>query len=93
MQMEKYFVYIIFSLSGDCYYKGFSENPYQRLQQHKNGESNFTSRFTDWELIYLENFETKREALKREKGLKKYSKDQIKALTKLSKNTLNQALK
>jgi putative endonuclease len=86
--METYFVYIIYSQSGDCYYRGFSENPEKRLLQHNNQESLYTSRHGDWTIIYLERFETKREALIREKGLKKYSKIQIRELIKSPKNIL-----
>ncbi|MDH4472967.1 MAG: GIY-YIG nuclease family protein [Fluviicola sp.] len=86
--MEAYFVYIIYSQSGDCYYKGFSENPEKRLLQHNNKESRYTSKHCDWILIYLERFETKREALIREKGLKKYSKMQIGELIKSPKNII-----
>lgn len=86
--MEAYYVYIIYSQSGDCYYRGFSENPEKRLLQHNNKESRYTSKHCDWTLTYLERFETKREALIREKGLKKYSKMQIRELIKSQKNRL-----
>ena len=87
--MENYYVYIIYSELGDCYYRGYSENPKKRLIQHNNQESKFTSRFSDWRLVYVEKMETKREALIREKGLKKYSKAQIMSLILSSKNSLN----
>jgi len=87
--MNHYYVYIIYSISGDRYYRGFSENPNQRLLQHNNGESKFTSKYSDWKFVYIECFETKREALIREKGLKKYSKSQIQELIKLSKNIVS----
>ena len=86
--MKRYYVYIIYSPNGDCYYRGFSENPANRLVQHQSGESFYTSRFSDWDLVYIESFETKREALIREKGLKKYSKKQIKSLMNCPKNEL-----
>ncbi len=86
--MGTYYVYIIYSQSGGCYYRGFSENPEKRLLQHNNKESHYTRKHCDWTLIYLERFQTKKEALIREKGLKKYSKMQIGELIKSQKNIL-----
>jgi putative endonuclease len=83
-----FYVYVIYSKSADCYYKGFSENPIKRLHQHNQAESSYTSKFSDWELIHLELFQTKKEALIREKGLKKYSKIQMQELIKSPKNKI-----
>ena len=88
MLMEKFFVYVIYSSRGNCYYKGFSENPFRRLEQHTNGESGYTSKYDDWILVYIEEFASKREALIREKSLKKYSKSQILDLLKSIKNIM-----
>ena len=87
--MGVFFVYIIFSTIGDIYYRGYSENPPNRLDQHRTGQSRYTSKFADWELVYVECFETKREALIREKVLKKYSKAQIKNLLESPKNRID----
>ena len=76
----QYYVYIIKSLSSGKYYKGYSLDPYKRLEQHNNKESRFTSYFTPWELINIQSYESKSEALKREKVLKKYSKEQVLSL-------------
>ncbi len=48
--------------------------------QHNNGESHYTSGKTPWRLVYIQSFTTKREALIREKALKKYSYSQIENL-------------
>lgn len=87
--MKSYFVYIIYSSTGDCYYREFSENPINRLEQHRTGQSRYTSKFTDWELVFIESFDTKREALIREKVLKKYSKIQINDLMASPKNEID----
>ena len=84
-----YFVYIIYSKNFDKYYKGFSENPHRRLEQHNNAESRYTQHYTPWTLIYIEQLSDKTTALKREVALKKYSKSQILDLIKSSKNILN----
>ncbi|MFT3933607.1 MAG: GIY-YIG nuclease family protein [Chitinophagaceae bacterium] len=72
-----YYVYILQSEKGYSYYKGFSENPLQRLDQHSNKESFYTAAKAPWKIVYLEILQTKREALIREKALKKYSRSQI----------------
>ena len=84
--METFYIYIIYSEAFDKYYKGFSTNPKQRLIQHNLGESKFTSNFGPWELVHIEKYTTKKEALNREKKLKKYSKAQI---IELAKSHLN----
>jgi putative endonuclease len=77
-----HYVYIIYSLSFDKYYKGYSLNPQKRLLYHNAKRSRYTSHFTPWEIVHIEEFEDKTLALKREKGLKKYSKQQIRDLIK-----------
>ena len=69
-----YYVYILYSEGYDKYYRGYSEDPYRRLEEHNLGMSRYTSHYLPWELVHLESYEYKTEALKREKVLKKYSK-------------------
>jgi len=66
-----FYVYLLQSDVDSTFYVGFTENLEQRLKQHNNGESKYTSRKIPWKLVYFENFETKSEALKRELFLKK----------------------
>ena len=68
------------------YYKGYTLNYFERLQQHNDGLSHYTIRKRPWVLVYLEKFESKKEALIREKVLKKYSHDQIFNLINSPKN-------
>jgi putative endonuclease len=66
----KYFVYVIESKEGYIY-KGMTDNLERRLGQHNEKSLSFwTKRGTNWELVYKEEFESKTEALKREKWLK-----------------------
>ena len=83
-----HFVYIIYSSTFDKFYKGYSLDPYQRLLQHNNQESRYTRQFTPWELVFIQSYDTKTEALKREIALKKYSKSQIQELIKSKLNEL-----
>ena len=81
-------VYIIQSQADNSYYKGYSTDPLLRLEQHNNKESAYTSAKTPWRLVYIEILDSKTEALKRERVLKKYSHNQIEQLVLSPKNEL-----
>jgi putative endonuclease len=85
-----YFVYIIESEMDGTYYKGFTEDPTVRLMRHNNGESTYTRMKRPWKFVYLEKLQSKTEALRREKALKKYSHAQILQLIGSAKNQLNE---
>jgi len=89
MPFMNHFVYIIYAEKFDKYYKGYTTNPENRLKQHNNKESRYTAYFTPWILMYLQKFDTKKEALIREKALKKFSKKSLINLIKSPKNILN----
>jgi putative endonuclease len=65
-----YNVYILYSAKLNKYYVGYTENISIRLKQHNEGISTFTSKATDWELVYLENFNSRADAHKRELEIK-----------------------
>ena len=68
--MKRFTVYIIKSREG-YKYTGMTENLEKRLYEHNSKSLSFwTKRGTDWKLIYKEEFNTKSEALKREKWFK-----------------------
>ena len=75
-----YFVYILYSESLNVFYKGFSTNVAQRLEDHLLGKSNFTSKAIDWKIVYQKSFETKTEALIEEKRLKKLNRISLEKL-------------
>ena len=81
-----HYVYIIYAIDDDKYYKGYSTRPYSRLEEHNLGLSRYTKHFRPWELVYIKSYDTKREALTRERSLKKYSKLQIRELIASSSN-------
>lgn len=85
-----FYVYIIKSLKDQSYYKGFTENPITRLERHNNGESKYTRTKAPWILVYLEKYGQKKEALVREKHLKKYSHLQIEQLIHSRLNTITE---
>ncbi len=78
----RYYVYIIYSQSHDIYYKGYSTRPFDRLNEHNNDESRYTSGKGPWELVFVQEFPTKREALQKEKSLKRANRKYIEWLIK-----------
>ncbi len=84
-----FYVYILYSKSKDVYYKGFSENPENRLTQHLEGKSQYTSQINDWELVFIRSFESKTEALKYEKMLKRQNQNYFRWLISGELNELS----
>ena len=69
--MEEWFTYILYSGKIDRYYIGSTYDIKWRLERHNMGWGKFTKYGIPWELVYSEQFETKAEALKREREIKK----------------------
>ena len=65
-------VYIIYSQKLDKYYIGFSSDIEKRLRKHNANSKGFTNNGKPWILTYSESFESKNEALAREKQLKNW---------------------
>ena len=63
-------VYILFSLKLDKFYTGYTTDIAKRIVEHNSGISDFTSKATDWKVVYIENFSTREEAMKRERAIK-----------------------
>ncbi|MES2332216.1 MAG: GIY-YIG nuclease family protein [Bacteroidota bacterium] len=64
-------VYILYSPSHNKIYVGFTSNLEQRLLSHNDlGKKGWTIKFRPWTLVHTEVFNTKVEALLREKQLK-----------------------
>ncbi len=83
-----YYVYILKSEIDGTYYKGSTENYLKRLQEHNNGLSTYTSNKIPWKLIYVEQHETKRSALIRERKLKMCKSAYFEWLSKQNTNIL-----
>jgi putative endonuclease len=66
-----YYVYLLQSEVDLTYYVGSSTNPDLRLVRHNSGGTRYTARKRPWKIVYVERHETKREALIRERFLKK----------------------
>ena len=65
--------YILYSAQLDKFYIGHTEAPIEtRLYKHLADHSGFTGKAKDWIIAYSELFETKSEALRREKQAKSW---------------------
>jgi len=61
----------LYSSKYDRLYIGFSSDYKTRFKWHNElAKKGYTVRFRPWKIIYTESFETKSEAMKREKQLK-----------------------
>jgi len=64
-------VYILKSIEYWRFYIGYSSDVNKRLLEHNNGFVKSTKFYRPYEIKYTEFFETRSEAMKREKELKK----------------------
>ena len=65
-----FFIYILRSAQTQRYYVGSTEHVEQRLIQHNAGKSISTRAGVPWEIIHTECFETRSDAVLRERKIK-----------------------
>ena len=65
-----FYTYVIQSKTDGSFYKGHCQNIEERLKQHNNGLTFSIKNKLPFELVYFEIFETRLEAIKREKYFK-----------------------
>lgn len=65
-----YYSYVLRSLKNGILYKGSTEDIDKRLKSHNTGMVNYTSKHMPWELVKSEKFDSRSEAMKREKWYK-----------------------
>ncbi|MCX6151544.1 MAG: GIY-YIG nuclease family protein [Ignavibacteriales bacterium] len=63
-------MYILQSLKDGRYYIGSTSDVRKRFEYHNTGRTGYTKKYQPWVLIYFEEFETRAEAVRREKYLK-----------------------
>ncbi|MCX6829610.1 MAG: GIY-YIG nuclease family protein [candidate division Zixibacteria bacterium] len=68
----KFYAYILRSRKTDRFYIGSTSDLIDRLQRHNGGRSLYTRSGIPWELAYSEEFESRSEAVRREKQLKSW---------------------
>ena len=73
-----YYTYIIYCKTADIFYVGSTDEYQRRLIEHNNHEKNkFTSKFDFWELKLVLAFNSRAEAMKMEKFIKKQKSKQF----------------
>ena len=65
-----FYAYVIKSLAHDFYYKGHCQNCDERLKQHNAGMTKSIRPYIPFILVYKEEFNTRQEAILREKYFK-----------------------
>jgi putative endonuclease len=68
-------VYILASPNGRALYIGVTTDMGRRLEEHRRGLSEHTSRYNITKLVYFESHETAPHAIEREKQLKKWRRE------------------
>jgi putative endonuclease len=66
----KFYTYVLRSTKFERNYVGFTKDVESRLKQHNSGKTKSTKPYRPWILLFVEEFDSKEEALKREKWLK-----------------------
>ncbi len=66
----EYFVYVLESEIDGRLYKGQTSDIEKRLTEHNSGKTKSTKGYKPWKLVYFERYETRDEALLREKYFK-----------------------
>ena len=66
-----FYTYILYSVSKDKFYVGYTHNIELRLERHNSGNSRSTKAGIPWKLVHYEIFKTKSEAMKRESEIKR----------------------
>ncbi|WP_278034089.1 GIY-YIG nuclease family protein [Flavobacterium nitratireducens] len=65
-----YFVYVLESEVDGRLYKGHTSDIDKRIIEHNSGKTKSTKGYKPWRLVYFEEFDTREEAVLREKYLK-----------------------
>ena len=69
--MDEFVVYILFSEKFNKNYTGYTSNLIERFKSHNSLETKgYTLKYRPWKVIHVEFFNSKSEAIKREKYLK-----------------------
>jgi putative endonuclease len=64
-------VYILYSEKRDRYYTGHTNDLQRRIDEHNNGHTKSTRSGIPWKICHTESYNSKSEAIKRERELKR----------------------
>lgn len=78
-----FYTYVLKSRDFSKYYVGHTEEIVKRLDEHNSGKTRSIKAYIPYDLIYFERFETRKEAVRREKYFKsgsgrEYLKEKLK---------------
>ena len=65
-----FYAYVLKSIGFEFYYKGHCEDINERLRRHNSGMTPSIKKFIPFKVVYFEEFETRDEAINREKYFK-----------------------
>lgn len=88
----RYYVYVLYNLKHDKFYIGQTYSLLKRVvNEHKVGLGNYTSRYDGkWLFIYYESYNTRGEAMGRERYLKSFkSKTYLKQFIKSKRGAIS----
>ena len=68
--LEKIYAYVLKSETTSNFYKGHTSNIESRLRQHNQGKTKSTRYGVPWKVVYYETFESRVDAIKRERYFK-----------------------
>ena len=67
-----YYLYVIQAEVDGSYYVGYTRDVKERLRRHNEGWTKSTKSKVPWKLVYTEAYQSKTDAIKREKQLKSW---------------------
>ncbi len=85
-----FYIYIIKSETSGHFYKGFTSNPVARLYEHNAGFTRHSKGKGPWTMVFLQQFESKTEALVQENRIKKLNKLSTDLLIQSDKNMVSE---
>jgi putative endonuclease len=65
-----FFVYVLRSLASGLFYVGHTEDLRQRIREHCEGCSHYTRSRGPWQLVFVETFLSRSDAMARERQIK-----------------------
>ena len=65
-----FYTYLLYSKQYDCFYIGQTDDLNKRLVYHNNGRVKSTGKYLPWEMVWSMKFETRAQAMSRERKLK-----------------------
>ncbi len=78
------YIYILYNVVHDKFYIGQTYSLSKRIVEHQTGKGQYTSRYSgDWKFVYYESYQSRAEAMRRERQLKRLkSKEYLKRFVK-----------